>query len=103
MALYAQPKRVATMPTNVDFKDVIAVLPLLTGILTYFKTSHERLKRARRLATSYRFGVIYWATNIGPHWFYIIATFLVMMSSIGYFAVKFFSGAVALPYVGALL
>ena len=90
------------MPTTVDFKDLTALIPLLAGIFTYFKTSHERLKRARRLAKAYGFGTIYSAANIWPHWIYIIATLLVMLSSVAYFAVRFFN-TVALPYVGALL
>jgi hypothetical protein len=88
------------MPTGIEFKDIAALLPLLGGIFTYFKTSHERLKRARRIARTYEFGIVYSVANIWPHWIYITATLLVMLSSIDYFAVKFFSDIVEWPYVG---
>jgi hypothetical protein len=49
MALFTHAKSGTTMPT-IDFKDLTAILPLLAGIFTYFKTSHDRLRRARHAA-----------------------------------------------------
>jgi len=104
MALDTQSKKGGTMPTTVDFsKDAQALAPLLGSILTYYGSTRDRLKRAQRIAKAYKFGTIYAATNIWPHRIYIVAFILVMLSSFCYFAVKFFSTIVALPYVGAPL
>jgi hypothetical protein len=91
------------MPPTIDAKDALPLAPLLGSILTYFGATRERLERARRIARTYGFGAIYAAANIWPHWIYIIAFVLIILSSFCYFAAKLFDSVIALPYVGASL
>jgi hypothetical protein len=91
------------MPANIDFKDLAALVPLLAAIFTYFKTSHDRLARANRLAREYRLGWIYSLANIWPHRIHATVTALIMFASVGYFAIKFAGDLKSVRYVGPLL
>lgn len=91
------------MPTNFDFRDIAALVPLLAAIFAYFKTSSDRLRRALRARKSYHLGFIYTLANEWPHRLHAAVTLLIMLASLDYFAVKFFADIKNWSRIGPLL
>jgi hypothetical protein len=91
------------MPPNMEFRDLVAFLPLLAAIFTYSKTSSDRLKRALRARKNYGLGFIYTLANVWPHRFHAAVTLLIMLASLDYIAIKFFDGIKNWPDIGPWL